>query len=259
MKPWVAPVAAAVFGIACAVATLHYIPRNTPESKPAVRVEMHPWGLRNYDSASHFLQQDVVVREQTSRVLQQGDTFWQLAKDYGVSVEQLQAANPGMTAERLQVGHNVMIPQLNAQKGDLIITTPSSMSIDDYSQEYRRLGARFRPSPIYTESEQRGIDPRFVYAVFRKECSLGCSDEWWHKATCNPANLRGSGPMGTTEDGFAMYPTDDDGIEAYLNHVEKHVKAGRVTAEAIIKWDAPASENDTAEYIRFIRQLYGEK
>lgn len=48
-------------------------------------------------------------RPQRRYIVKEGDSLWSIAQDHGVSVEALQAANPGLT-ERLQVGRTLVVP-----------------------------------------------------------------------------------------------------------------------------------------------------
>ena len=46
----------------------------------------------------------------TQHVVKEGDTFWRLSQAYGVSVQNLVDANPGINADNLQIGSTLCIP-----------------------------------------------------------------------------------------------------------------------------------------------------
>ncbi|MFA5880868.1 MAG: LysM peptidoglycan-binding domain-containing protein [Eubacteriales bacterium] len=46
----------------------------------------------------------------TMHVIQAGDTFWKLAKQYGTTVEAITAANPDVDPLNLQIGETICIP-----------------------------------------------------------------------------------------------------------------------------------------------------
>src|SRR5690606_16186536 len=46
----------------------------------------------------------------TLYTIRQGDTFFRLAQRFGVTVDQLIAANPGVDPDRLQIGQQICIP-----------------------------------------------------------------------------------------------------------------------------------------------------
>lgn len=48
-------------------------------------------------------------------VVEPGDTLYELSKDYGVSVQEIEQANPGIDAYNLQIGQQVKIPRFSNQ------------------------------------------------------------------------------------------------------------------------------------------------
>lgn len=52
-----------------------------------------------------------------NHAIQSGDTLSQLAEHYGISLQNLLAANPGIKPERLQLGQNLRIPARNSALG----------------------------------------------------------------------------------------------------------------------------------------------
>ena len=46
----------------------------------------------------------------TTTQVQPGDYFWQIAQKYGVTVESLEAANPGISTFNLYVGQTINVP-----------------------------------------------------------------------------------------------------------------------------------------------------
>lgn len=45
-----------------------------------------------------------------SYTIQSGDTFWAIAQSHGTSVDAIQAANPGVDPNNLQIGANINLP-----------------------------------------------------------------------------------------------------------------------------------------------------
>lgn len=54
----------------------------------------------------------------TSYTIQAGDTFYRLASRYGIGLEALLAANPGVNPDRLQIGQRVCVPVRGPQPGE---------------------------------------------------------------------------------------------------------------------------------------------
>ena len=49
----------------------------------------------------------------TTTQVQKGDSFWQIAHEHGVTVESLEAANPGVSTFNLYVGQTINVPVAN--------------------------------------------------------------------------------------------------------------------------------------------------
>ncbi|MCP5516220.1 MAG: LysM peptidoglycan-binding domain-containing protein [Verrucomicrobiales bacterium] len=67
-------------------------------------------GLRPGDQGdpSRDATQDLVQARQ--HVVERGETFWSISQKYGISVAEIQAANPGVVPEKLQPRHTLVIP-----------------------------------------------------------------------------------------------------------------------------------------------------
>ena len=50
----------------------------------------------------------------TTHVVKSGDNLYRIATNYGVTLNQLQAANPGVNAQSLRIGQKLVIPQAGA-------------------------------------------------------------------------------------------------------------------------------------------------
>ncbi|MHA1569080.1 MAG: LysM peptidoglycan-binding domain-containing protein, partial [Alphaproteobacteria bacterium] len=48
-------------------------------------------------------------------VVEEGDTLYEMSREYGVSVQEIQRANPGIDPYNLQIGQRVKIPRLPNQ------------------------------------------------------------------------------------------------------------------------------------------------
>ena len=129
-----------------------------------------------------------------------GDTYWALSKDYCIPVLQLQRANNDTA---LRANATITIPALVIPAGSLVITLPESITLADYIKDFEMRKSPLPARVLYEESIRRGIDPRFPYAIFRQECSLGTNESWMSSGTNNPANVRGNGSLGKTTAGFA--------------------------------------------------------
>lgn len=53
-----------------------------------------------------------------------GDTYWDIARAYGVDVDVLQAANPGIAASRLQIGQWLVVPRGPSAEGRRVAAAP---------------------------------------------------------------------------------------------------------------------------------------
>ena len=86
--------------------------------------------LRSFLLASVFFVLCISVVVAQTRVVEhtvvKGETLYRLSKNYGVTVEQIVAQNPGLTAETLQEGLLIKIPSTG--------TAPSAMSQKEYSR-----------------------------------------------------------------------------------------------------------------------------
>ena len=49
----------------------------------------------------------------TTTQVQKGDSFWHIAQEHGVTVESLEAANPGVSTFNLYVGQTINVPVAN--------------------------------------------------------------------------------------------------------------------------------------------------
>ncbi|MFV0400841.1 MAG: LysM peptidoglycan-binding domain-containing protein, partial [Oscillospiraceae bacterium] len=60
----------------------------------------------------------------TKHVVTAGDTFWRLSRTYGVSVQSIADANPGVNADNLQIGSTLCIPTAPAAPVSPAPSTP---------------------------------------------------------------------------------------------------------------------------------------
>ncbi|KAL8719374.1 MAG: hypothetical protein Q9225_003604 [Loekoesia sp. 1 TL-2023] len=77
-------------------------PAHKPEHKP----EHHPPPNPHHPSHPQ-------PHKKMSYTIQSGDTFWSIAQKFGISVDALQAANPGVNPTTLQVGQIINLPGSN--------------------------------------------------------------------------------------------------------------------------------------------------
>ncbi len=87
----------------------------TPWDRPTtLRI---PEGLGSSFEAAYALippEERVTVRE---HVVERGDTMWEIARRYGVAPWELEAANPRIRPERLQIGQVLMVPIAPREEG----------------------------------------------------------------------------------------------------------------------------------------------
>jgi N-acetylmuramoyl-L-alanine amidase len=80
-----------------------------------------------------------------------GDTFYSIARDFGISVQDLQRANPNVNHRALQIGSYIVIPQKSAPapqpKGnmntDSIVTYLNSIGVDSSFANREKLAAQY--------------------------------------------------------------------------------------------------------------------
>ena len=56
---------------------------------------------------------------QKTHVIRKGDTFWSLSREYGVSMDEIAAANRDLNPAKLRVGQKVVIPASSGKSGKL--------------------------------------------------------------------------------------------------------------------------------------------
>lgn len=62
----------------------------------------------------------------TQHVVMRGDTYWKLSQTYGVSVQSISDANPGVNADNLQIGSTLCIPTASTSKVSPMPSTPTT-------------------------------------------------------------------------------------------------------------------------------------
>jgi peptidoglycan endopeptidase LytF len=89
-----------------------------------------------------------------------GDTFWKLSQTYGVSLQSIVDANPGINANNLQVGSTVCIPVATKKKPAPPPTTPKPTVCPDGTFSYTvKAGDTFwKLSQVYGVSVQSIMD-----------------------------------------------------------------------------------------------------
>ncbi|HYF77054.1 MAG TPA: LysM peptidoglycan-binding domain-containing protein [Symbiobacteriaceae bacterium] len=73
-------------------------------------------------------------------IVQPGDSLYRIARNFGVSVAQLQAANPGLDPMRLQIGQRINIPAAAARE---IVIPREDYGYDEMMDDLDRLQARY--------------------------------------------------------------------------------------------------------------------
>lgn len=87
----------------------------------------------------------------------------------------------------------------------------------------------------------------------------GASGGWgstWTPPRNNPGNLRSWGGM-PTQGGFAVFPSEDDGLRAMARQLQLYGNRGNNTIAGMVGTYAPPSENDTAAYIAHVAKQTG--
>ena len=102
-----------------------------PEGKQSITgYQYEPWHLR-YVGESHaqeimsgnitleeYLNQDSDSGSAGTYFIQPGDTLWEIARDYNVSLSELQSLNPDINPRYLQVGDTVHLPKSGSQPSE---------------------------------------------------------------------------------------------------------------------------------------------
>ncbi|HHW39674.1 MAG TPA: LysM peptidoglycan-binding domain-containing protein [Syntrophomonadaceae bacterium] len=89
-------------------------------------------------------------------VIRGGDTFFSLARRFGISVEALMAANPGVDPNNLRIGQTICIPVMPAPPFCPPWTTPYTIQAGDTLFSIAR---RFRIELEDILSTNPGVDP----------------------------------------------------------------------------------------------------
>lgn len=102
-----------------------------PEGKQSITgYQYEPWHLR-YVGESHaqeimsgnitleeYLNQDSDSGALGTYVVQPGDTLWEIARDYNVSLSEMQSLNPDINPHYLQVGDTIQLPGSQSQPSE---------------------------------------------------------------------------------------------------------------------------------------------
>ncbi|MBI2632134.1 N-acetylmuramoyl-L-alanine amidase [Candidatus Pacearchaeota archaeon] len=91
-------------------------------------------GLAGIIAAGSLFGQDLKLYE--NHIIQRGDTLWSLSRKYGVAIEDIEDVNPGIEAEKLQIGYKIIIPQKENKKEDFEQYTP--IIKNDFTPNYNR-------------------------------------------------------------------------------------------------------------------------
>ena len=73
-------------------------------------------------------------------VIQRGDTFYAIAQRFNVSLQELQAVNPGVRPERLVIGQTIVLP---VSKGSAIVNTAIPYGFAELEADLRQLASRY--------------------------------------------------------------------------------------------------------------------
>ena len=87
--------------------------------------------------------------------IQAGDTFFTLAQRYGTTVQAIQAANPGVDPNRLQIGQRICIPVQQPQPP----TCPGFFYTIQAGDTFFSLAQRYRTTVQAIQAANPGVDP----------------------------------------------------------------------------------------------------
>lgn len=82
----------------------------------------------------------IPTRTAQSYVIQAGDSFYQIARRFNVSLEELQAANPGVDPQRLRIGQTIVIP---VGLGERIVDTAHEYGYVELMQDIQALTGKY--------------------------------------------------------------------------------------------------------------------
>ena len=97
-------------------------------------------------------------QEEPYYVVQEGDTLWQIAARFRITVDDLQQANNISEASQVVIGTRLVIPGLDGVSGPIETTTVS------YGETLRSLSRRYRISELLMARLNRLVTPTELYA-----------------------------------------------------------------------------------------------
>ena len=85
-----------------------------------------------------LLSMTIAVAQQTSHIVQRGETFELIAKRYNIALSELLDANPD--EEGCYVGMQIVIPNTNKNVGEISFLTPIELSKMEEADNYLKAG-----------------------------------------------------------------------------------------------------------------------
>jgi len=83
----------------------------------------------------------IPARPAQQYIVQPGDTLWEIARTFGITVAALQQANPGVDPYRLRIGQRLVIPAANS--GQSIVVPREDYGYDEMMADLDRLKQRY--------------------------------------------------------------------------------------------------------------------
>jgi len=164
-------------------ATAEPVPMNKLESQvsPAATAEPVPMNKLESQVSPAATAQPISCPEGTfPYTIQAGDTLWNLSQAYGVSVQSIMDANPGVNAKNLQIGSTLCIPTAPAPKVSPIesklstptkaMTLPASSAPSEFAYLVERcdsicgIARKFYVSVESILQRNPGLNPRCLQA-----------------------------------------------------------------------------------------------
>lgn len=135
-----------------------------------------------------LLSMTIAVAQQTSHIVQRGETFELIAKRYNIALSELLDANPD--EEGCYVGMQIVIPNTNKNVGEISFLTPIELSKMEEADNYLKAGRYKKAASVYSKILKnsrsadayygRGISyynrSKYKSAIEDLETAMYCSD-----------------------------------------------------------------------------------
>lgn len=205
--------------------------------------------LQNIKATDDGTQRFIEGEQYLYHTIQPGQTFFSISRQYQVTVESLQAANPGLNQEDLKVGYLLRIPR------NQVVQSPKT--IDQHPQHMFLSHKVRRKETLYGISRQYHVDmetikllnPKVDFNNLNKGTTLKIpTDTWFASRT---ASILETEPVDSLEEqeAMAMLFTKDCALNTTLGYQEP-IRVAVLFPFAARETSRFYNESDTARMIR---------